>query len=843
MPRPSRSHRRISIALALLLLACTSIALLRWRPLAVRKASDPLASEVGRVPSAALPRKSDGSPETALEAAATDWLLDPHRREGPISSRHVLPAASVAAQPDFDPAIADPPSIPVIPLPPLPPADGSDHRPDRHPEADEPALEWRAPEEIRNLPWDTLRLEKPRWPESRSLRAYLQPLADNASAARWASDVENTLRQLEHRLLQADADHVTQTLEHLEFLAEQGQRMAGVVWPLRLRAAWLRAAYALERRVAVWKPIARLLQPAAPVVPVTHVSREASFERLGELQQMLSAQPQSESWYRYLRLADIEAALRGSRFQDLTERSALARSVLTRLHSPMLSPEQLKFLQSPPFQGLESVLRSWVTEPIDYAQLLRDMEQYELQRSSAEARRIAAAAQIARWSNQPLLQELGEQLSQHYRNANMRVAVAAELITPLLPSPPPVQETVDDHIAGAQICGRSRATGRLRIFLVPDRRHWRLGLESHGVVESETESRRGPARFFHDTNGRFRAHKVLQVDHRGIRVWSSVVDAEASPNLTGLETDFDSVPLLNVIARAIVMQQYEMEEGNARSLMRRRMRERIASRFDAEIEKSLRELKEQFTTRFQQPMRKLQLNPTPIELETTSTRLIARYRIAGEHQLASHTPRPQAPGDSVLSLQIHETTVNNILEQLHLDGRSVELKELYREMGRLFQGKEPEIPEDVPDGVQLKFAPQDAIRVQFGHDEITVVLALEKLSHKKRAWRHFVVRATYRPHPQHLDPTLQRVGYVRLKGRRLKVGDQVVLRGIFSKVFSRKPPVHFLGTKLAQDPRFEPFDISQYVVRGGWVGIALSPRERGRVPQDMARSPEELDLR
>ncbi len=857
MPRPSRSHRSVSLLAVFVLTGLTAIALVVWRSASPRtdggdagtrgvvsRGNQAVASECGSELATADPHSGSRRswPESGgLEAAGTDDWLRPHRQTCE-NGRRLPTAASVASRPELDPSIADPPSIPVIPLPQIEPDRGlTQHADDREPAP--PTIDWTSPTSLDSLGWEDLRLDQPQWPASPSLRAYLDRLADHPSAAKWAAEVEEALRVVEHRPLRDDSGGTLRSLQRLEFLSRQAHRMASVTWPLRVRADWLRAAYALERRVALWRQVATILQPDGTIVHRSDESGERGFEVLGLVRSSLERQPQPEAWFTYLRLPEVESALRGTGFQSPSQRSALARSVLTRMHSHLLSSTQRQFLSGAPFDAFETLLRGWVTEPIDYAQLVRDLELYELRRGSPEARRIAAAHQIARWSNLPSLQELGEQIAVHYRNANARVAIAAELVNHLLPQPPAFNETVDDEIAGTRVYGRSRATGRLRIFLVPDRRHWRLGLESQGMVRSETESSRGPARFFHDTDARFRAHKVVQVDHRGIRLWNSVVDADASPTLTGMETDFDSVPLLNVIARALVMQQYEMEEGSARSLMRRRVRERIASRFDEEIEKSLRELKSQFVTRFQRPMRKLELNPTPVELETTSTRLIARYRIAGDHQLASHTPRPQAPGDSVLSVQIHESTVNNILEQLHLDGRTVELKTLYGEMSRLFQGKAAEIPEDVPDGVQLKFAKQDAIRVQFGQDEITIVLALEELSHKKRAWRHFVVRATYRPRPDRLDPSLERAGYVRLKGRRLKIGDQVVLRGIFSKVFSRRPPVHLLGRQIGQDPRFAPFALSQYVVRGGWIGVALSPIKRGQRPQDMARSPSDVGLR
>ena len=165
-----------------------------------------------------------------------------------------------------------------------------------------------------------------------------------------------------------------------------------------------------------------------------------------------------------------------------------------------------------------------------------------------------------------------------------------------------------------------------------------------------------------------------------------------------------------------------------------------------------------------------------------------------------------------------------MLEQLRLDGREVELKQLYREVSQLFGQKKAKIPDDIPDGVMLRFAAKDAVRVQFRDGAITVFLALDRLAYEKNQWRQFVVRAVYRPSADGIDATFKRDGYIRLKGRRLKLRDQVVLRGIFSAVFARNTPVHLLGEELPRDDRFQNLRVSQYAVHAGWLGLALSPK-------------------
>ena len=104
---------------------------------------------------------------------------------------------------------------------------------------------------------------------------------------------------------------------------------------------------------------------------------------------------------------------------------------------------------------------------------------------------------------------------------------------------------------------------------------------------------------------------------------------------------------------------------------------------------------------FLQPLHKLALNPVALDMQTTEERMVARYRLAGFHQLAAHTPRPQAPANSVLSVQIHESALNNLLDQFGWAGREANFRDLHRELGELFRRQNWTLPEDFPDDVTV----------------------------------------------------------------------------------------------------------------------------------------------
>ena len=105
-----------------------------------------------------------------------------------------------------------------------------------------------------------------------------------------------------------------------------------------------------------------------------------------------------------------------------------------------------------------------------------------------------------------------------------------------------------------------------------------------------------------------------------------------------------------------------------------------------------------------------------------------------------------------------------------------------------------------------------------------VSLSIAKLAKGEHFWKHFQVRAFYRPEGNGPVAELVRDGIIQLIGQRLSTGGQIVLRGVFSHVFSKRTPWKLTPDRLADDPRFAGIGITQFVIEDGWIGVALGER-------------------
>ena len=661
------------------------------------------------------------------------------------------------------------------------------------------------------------------WPQPVSLLEELAGISVYQPAKSWSQQVQQELGQLQTYRSLTDPS-VRKTLQQLNGLVKSGNRKAESTSDLDFRSSWLRTVYSLQRRLTIWNVI---YQNATTTPKSLHASNEdtaALVDQLLAIRKTLASLSDGKSWENYLL---IDQLLKATDPVDSTSLSQLACRVLNRMESPILTPEQKQFIATSPIATLEEPLRTLIRVELEPAQLMDQLERYESKATSQQANELASQYQLLKWSLTDKERQLASQLDTHYRNANIRIAMSQEIINRLLPNPEATEEPIDDTIMGARVSGKSLTSTMLKVFLIPDKKQWRLGVQASGEVQSDTETRKRAVTFHNKGSSRYTVNKDLLVDRRGVRVGRAVAETDIESELLGFETAFDSVPLVGSMMRSFVRNQYHSQAGQARVAYENRVSRRARNQFDEEITNQLVSLENRFQSRYLSPLKQLNLAPMAVDLQTTTnSRLILRYRLAGNKQLAAHTPRPRAPGDSLLSIQIHESALNNTLQNLKLDGKRTDLRSLYRDIAQSFDRSDVTIPEDIPANVTVAMADHEAVRVRFENGQVNLRIHLKELkSGTRHKWKNFVLNATYQPAKDHLAASLYRDGHLQFEGKHLRLGDRIALQGIFNKALPRTRPVNIFNKSLAEHDRLQDLTVSQFVVRDTWIGVAIGPQE------------------
>lgn len=641
----------------------------------------------------------------------------------------------------------------------------------------------------------------------------------------WIQEVETRLRRVvfEQGLLDP---RTPGDLEELVALTARAHSLAANLDAHAYAVQIGATAYAVERRVRLWQAVSQCLQNGPRYVH-SYSPDQVAREKVASITRRVAAELKKSNdeaaWRKFLRIDDL-LAWSSDASSDWQRGNELATEVLTRMTWERLTPSQSKFLSGPNFAELTERLAPWAAQPIDYRQLLSDIEQLEDDPINRCRASLAHTVQVLRVSPQPEQRAVAEAINDHYRNANIRIAVSSELLHRMVPQESVHARPVRQRILGADTKGNSQVRTNLNVRLVPDPNAWQVELDLVGNMESATHSSKGPAVFHQTSIAKINSTRTIRMDLGGLKVTADPTSVDTRQFLNGMSTDLDRLPVVGDFFRALVREQFDQQRGVAQRIVRRMIAEETDQELDKQLHAQMGKAESQLQHTFIGPLERLKLNPIVVSMNTTEERLTARYRVAGPGQMAAHTARPRAPGDSLVSMQIHQSAINNALSQLGLSDRDWTLQELCDKLADVFDQSPWQLPEEAPRDVTVRFAPSRPVTAELVDGKVELTMRIAELNHPDRnvRFQRFIIKVSYVPVASGLQASLVRDGVVSVDGPRLGFAEKIPLRGIFGTVFSANTKVNLVHSQWQDDPRAEGLAVSQVEVRDGWLSIAVS---------------------
>jgi|GEM_PF-1457844 len=657
----------------------------------------------------------------------------------------------------------------------------------------------------------------------------------------WHNEVDSQLARLRKLPSIASSDS-TEILSELERLAEEGYEAAEAVADRQAQITCLRAAHSLARRVAVWNAVHRATLSASSWVgdvETNWADRELVSRMIRQLESDSQATADPSGWSRFMLMDEIAAANDSA---DETERRLIAQRFLSRIDWFGLTDSQRAWLQRDSVDQLAGAVRRWAVMPVDYASLLGQLERQESDAIDLGGIDVARATQSLRFASSPDAEAVAQTLNTYYRNANIRVAVSSGLIERMIPAVDSRVQPVRQRILGSDVRGQSFINSKVAVRLMPSPASWRLQLETSGNVHSKTSSRNGPVSIRNGSDAEFMSVTPLEITRLDAQVGNTGVGVQSQTRVRGIDTDFDAIPLVSTLVREIAMSRYQQLAPIAKQIQNGQIRNSVGTEVDKRVNEQIEAASAKFVQHLVGPLGSLGLSPMVVDMQTTEDRLTARYRIGGDWQLAAFTPRPRAPSDSLLSVQVHQSVLNNTLETSLPAGESVSIKTLVDELRTRFAVPE-QVALDDDDDVELSdetiihFASTRPITVEVEDDSVWITLRIMRLySPGSVDLRRFVVRALYKCEVDGMSASLVRDGHLRISGPGMSMRDRLPARAIFNKVFSTRRPLPLVPPALGQHPAMSGLVISQLELRDGWIGLAIGPATADRVAK--TKSPE-----
>lgn len=460
----------------------------------------------------------------------------------------------------------------------------------------------------------------------------------------------------------------------------------------------------------------------------------------------------------------------------------------------------------------------------EVARLLDAVERFELSTAPEDAAVAARSADVMEGVGHPGADGLTKAVRDHYASANVRIAVHQRFLEKLLPAATVTTGPVDDVVLGRKVRGTRTVQRTTTVRFIPDSDEISFDLEVHGDVESRTVTDSGPVSLTSRGDSSFTVRKPIKVSSAGLLFGTATGVATNRSQLANVQTSFDSVPIMRSLVRTMVRNQHEETLPEANREVIDHIVSRACREVDAQAEPQFVEIGDRIRERVWMPLVRLGLEPTPVAMETTATTATLRLRLAADEQLAAHTPRPRAPSDSLFSLQVNESTLNNAFERLGLAGRRLSLEEL---IGMLYEraGFEPRIPDDLPEGVHVTFARRQPLRIECRDGLVHLRVSLDAIESGRRSWYDIVAQVAYKPATSAPQVFLEREGPVQLSGPGHQGRIEFALRTIFSKIFPKERPIPVLPERIVKNPRLEGLHVLQAVSTDGWLALALGLRE------------------
>lgn len=656
----------------------------------------------------------------------------------------------------------------------------------------------------------------------------------------WIVQVQSALNRIviEHGL---EHDESREDIQQLSVLATQAQDLGNALGDYNLATRVIRTGYSLQRRVAVWQAIQGCLDGTTiALIPSRSpdVARRELVQVIDSINDKLSGTGDAQLWRNYLMLDDLAAWVNSP--EDIwTAGSALSQKVLSRLHWSRLSDAQKRFLAAPEFQELAAHLVVWGRDPIDYRQLLVELEEYEQDPISRVGNSLAGATQALRLSGSEAQQAVASSLNDHYRNANVRISVSGDLLARFLPNGNYEVRPVRKRILGADTQGDSAIKTQLSLNLIPDPTSWNIKLGVAGDMVSMTKSSKGPAEFHNTSTAQITSHRYIKMNQGGYQVSSEPTNVLSQDYLRNMSTDYDNFPVVGDFVRLIVREQFDQKRGLAQRITRRMIAEETDSELDRRLDEGLRTAEKELEQRLIGPLQRLHLNPMVVAMETTEERLVVRYRVANETQMSAHTPRPRAPRDSLLSMQVHQTTLNNAIAQIGLSGKTWTLPELYQRLGEVFHKPDIQIPAELEQDINIRFADTRPATVELEDGKLRLTLRIAELSRPGQfKFERFYVSTKYVPVADGLTAELIRSedDVVEIQTSASRYRDRMPLRFIFAKIFVSRPEIPLINQSWGEDERAQGLAVSQVEIRDGWLAVAISNAESSHAAEVAERA-------
>jgi hypothetical protein len=209
-----------------------------------------------------------------------------------------------------------------------------------------------------------------------------------------------------------------------------------------------------------------------------------------------------------------------------------------------------------------------------------------------------------------------------------------------------------------------------------------MAVKLAGDIRANTVGIRCQIKVYSQGASQFLAVKHVKFDGFRFQPFPAEIGVNASANPYDAQTPISCLPLLGNCFDNLVLNQAISRRGEAESLTRQRVADRVVPELNRGIDDALAEANAELTDNVYRRLRNNDLYPIGMRTATTDTHFLSRTLIRNRVEMGGG-PAPTLFNEPTgANLHVHESLLNNIADRMNLHGRTMTDKEVRDEMTR-----------------------------------------------------------------------------------------------------------------------------------------------------------------
>jgi hypothetical protein len=388
---------------------------------------------------------------------------------------------------------------------------------------------------------------------------------------------------------------------------------------------------------------------------------------LRPLGQLLDRSPSGQDWRKYLDWPRLEQQASGGAAADA--------AVLGDLRDRLSAPEN--GLEMPQFAAVRRAVERYEERVVagtdaGTRRLDRRLDDIASAMLSASATgRAEPLAGVAERLDQLVAAGQAPGLVAGVRGAlarhNIELEVREDLLASTVNRPVDQVAPIRDVVLGTRIFGTGRTTGSVRLDFVPSPDQVVLALVFDACNVSDTRGSQGPVTVCSRGYTALSARRQIFIRGDDVQAGAVAVSASTDSQTTGIGI---RSRIGKRMIRKVASKRIAETRPQAEAIAEGKARDRLRQEFTQQTEPAVHQIRQQLRDKLRGPLEAQGLFPESFHMHTTdeSLRVVARKALSG--QLAAATSPPAADAGNLLTARVHQSAINNILEQ-KLGGRTV----------------------------------------------------------------------------------------------------------------------------------------------------------------------------